>query len=126
VTISRDRIKLIEVWLMDSKAIRHMTPHQDWFYTYELISRGSMFMNNDHALKIVGIGTIKLKIYDGSIHTILEVRRVKGLKKNILSVGQFDNLGCKIHLDNGIIKIVRGVLVVLNARKIIANFFMLI
>lgn len=61
VTIFRDKIKLIEVWLMDSKSTRHMTPNQDWFYTYELISRGSMFMNNDHALKIVGIGTIKQK-----------------------------------------------------------------
>jgi hypothetical protein len=27
-------------------------------------------MGNDHALEIVGIGTIKLKMYDGSIHTI--------------------------------------------------------
>jgi len=61
VTIFRDKIKLIEVWLMDSKSTRHMTPNQDWFYTYELISRGSMFMNNDHALKIIGIGTIKQK-----------------------------------------------------------------
>jgi len=30
-------------------------------------------MGNDHALKIVSIGTIKLKMYDGSIHIILEV-----------------------------------------------------
>jgi len=51
---------------------------------------------------------------------------VKGLKKNILSMGQFDNLGYKIRLDNGIIKIIKGALVVLKARKIIANFFMLI
>jgi hypothetical protein len=30
-------------------------------------------MGNDHALEIAGIGTIKLKMYDGSIHTISEV-----------------------------------------------------
>ena len=64
-------------------------------------------MGNDHALEIVGIGTIKLKMYDGSIRTISEVRHVKGLKKKILSVGQFDNLGCKIRIDNGIIKIIK-------------------
>jgi len=56
-----------------------MTPNRDWFHTYEPISEGSMFKGNDHALKIVGIRTIKLKMYDGSIHTILEVRHVKGL-----------------------------------------------
>jgi len=84
-----------------------------------------MFMGNDHALEIVGIGTIKLKMYDGSIRTILEVRHVKGLKKKILSVGQFDNLGCKIRIDNGIMKIIKKVLVVLKARKIAANLFVL-
>jgi hypothetical protein len=30
-------------------------------------------MGNDHALEIAGIGTIKLKMYDGSIRTISEV-----------------------------------------------------
>jgi hypothetical protein len=40
-------------------------------------------MGNDHALEIAGIGTIKLKMYDGSIHTILEMRHVKGLYKKI-------------------------------------------
>jgi hypothetical protein len=38
-----------------------------------------MFKGNDHALEIVRIRTIKLKMYAGSIHTILEVRHVKGL-----------------------------------------------
>jgi hypothetical protein len=33
-----------------------------------------------------------LKMYDGSIRTISEVWHVKGLKKKILSMGQFDNL----------------------------------
>jgi hypothetical protein len=55
-----------------------------------------VFIGNDHALEIAGIGTIKLKMYNGSIHTISGVRHVKGLKKNLFSVGQFDSLGCKI------------------------------
>ena len=41
-------------------------------------------MGNDHALKIAGIGTIKIKIFDGTIRTIGEVRRVNGLKKSIV------------------------------------------
>ena len=72
-TISTDIKELTEVWLMDSGATWHMTPNRDWFYTYEPISEGLVFMGNDHALEIAGIGTIKLKMYDGSIHTISEV-----------------------------------------------------
>jgi len=86
-TISKDRKEFSEVWLMDSGATWHITPNRDWFHTYEPISEGSLFIGNDHALEIAGICTIKLKMYDCSIHTISGVRHVKGLKKNILSVG---------------------------------------
>ena len=43
-------------------------------------------MGNDHALKIASIGTVKIKMFDGSIRTIQGVRHVKGLKKNLLSI----------------------------------------
>jgi hypothetical protein len=45
-----------------------------------------MFMGNDHALEITGIDTIKLKMYDASFCTILKVRHVKGLMKNLLTI----------------------------------------
>jgi len=93
--------------------------------TYEPISKGLMFMGNDYALEIAGTGTIKLKMYDGSIRIISKVRHVKGFKKNLLSMEQFNSLGCKIRIDNGIMKIVKGALVVLKARKIVANLFVL-
>jgi hypothetical protein len=64
-------------------------------------------------------------MYDGSIRTISGVRHVKGLKKNLLYVRQFDSLCCKIRTDNGIMKIIKGALMVLKARKIVANLFVL-
>ena len=64
-----------------------MTSKREWFHHYEPISGGSVFSYNDHALKIVGIGTIKLKMYDRIIRTIQEVRHVEDLKKNLLSLG---------------------------------------
>jgi hypothetical protein len=38
---------------------------------------------------------------------------------------QFNILGCKIRIDNGIMKIIKWALVVLKARKIVANLFVL-
>jgi hypothetical protein len=32
--------RLNDVWIMDSGATWHMTPHRDWFYSYEPISEG--------------------------------------------------------------------------------------
>ena len=82
-------------------------------------------MRDDHALEIVGIGTIKIKMFDGIIRTIEEVRHVKGLKKNLLSLGQIDSHGCKTHVENEVMKITRGALVLIKAEKIGANMFML-
>ena len=82
-------------------------------------------MGNNHALKIVGIGTIKIKKFDGTIDTIGEVRCVNGLKKNLLSLGQMDNHGYKTHVENEIMKIVKGALILMKAEKIGVNLFML-
>ncbi|KAH9647635.1 hypothetical protein KPL70_025262 [Citrus sinensis] len=103
----------------------HMTSRREWFHTYEHISRGSVYMGNDHALEIASIGTIKIKMFDGTIRTIGEVRHVKGLKKNLLSLGQMDSHGYKTHVENGIMKIVKGALVLMKAEKIDTNLFML-
>jgi hypothetical protein len=64
-------------------------------------------------------------MYDGSIHIILKVQHVKGLKKNLLFVGQFDSFSCKIRTNNGIVKIVKGALMILKARRIVVNLFVL-
>ncbi|GJV09343.1 hypothetical protein Tco_1346999 [Tanacetum coccineum] len=43
----------------------------------------------------IGIGSIMVKMHDGTLRTIRDVRRMEGLKKNLLSLGQLDDLGCK-------------------------------
>ncbi|KAH9650921.1 hypothetical protein KPL70_026553 [Citrus sinensis] len=109
----------------NSGATWHMTSRREWFHTYEPILGGSVYMGNDHALEITGIGTIKIKMFDGTIRIIGEVRHVNGLKKNILSLGQMDSHGYETHVENGIMKIVKGALVLMKAGKIGANLFML-
>ena len=103
-----------------------MTPCRDSFCTYEPVSEGSAFMGDDHALEIASVDTTKLKMFYGSIHTIQGVRHMKGLKKNLLFIGQLDNLGCKIHIENGILKVVKGALVVMKAKKTVTNLYMLL
>ena len=69
-TESRKRFTV--VWLLDSGATFHMTSKREWFHHFEPILGGCVFSCNDHALKIIDIGTIKLKMYDNTIHTIQE------------------------------------------------------
>ncbi|GKF47696.1 gag-pol polyprotein, partial [Tanacetum coccineum] len=43
---------------------------------------------NDHELKIIGIGSIMVKMHDGTVRTIRDVRHVEGLKKNLVLKGE--------------------------------------
>ena len=76
-------------------------------------------------MNVVGIGSIKMKMYDGTVRTIQQVRHVEGIQKNLLSMGQFDDLGCKMETEKGIMKIIRGALVIMKAEKVAANLYLL-
>ena len=47
-------------------------------------------MGNDAPCKIVGIGSVKIKMYDGVVRTLTEVRHVPELKKNLISLSILD------------------------------------
>ncbi|GKC88599.1 gag-pol polyprotein [Tanacetum coccineum] len=53
---------------------------------------GSVYSCNDHELKFIGIGSIMVKMHDGMVRTIQDVRYVESLKNNLLSLGQLDDL----------------------------------
>ncbi|KAL4296930.1 hypothetical protein GQ457_12G009410 [Hibiscus cannabinus] len=86
--------------------------------------RGSVYSCNDHALEIVGVGTIKLKMYDRIIKIVRDVRHMKGLKKNLLSYGLLDNNASKIETQKRIMVFHRA-LVVMKGEKITSNLYML-
>ncbi|GJV43847.1 gag-pol polyprotein [Tanacetum coccineum] len=91
------RKRFADVWLFDTGATFHMTARREWFHQYKPISGGrSVYSCNDHELKIIGIGIIMVNIHDSTVHTIRDVQHVEGLKKNLLSLGKLDDLGCKL------------------------------
>ena len=51
---------------------------------------------------------------------------MKGLKKNLLSIGQLDNLRCKTHIEGAILKVVKGAPIVMKIEKTTANLYMFV
>ncbi|XP_028180740.1 uncharacterized protein LOC114367746 [Glycine soja] len=82
-------------WILNSGCSFHMCPNKTWFDTYEEKSGGNVFMGNDVSCKTIGIGTVKIKMHDGIIRTLTEVRHVPELKKNLISIGIMDGKGFK-------------------------------
>ncbi|GJV18873.1 retrovirus-related pol polyprotein from transposon TNT 1-94 [Tanacetum coccineum] len=123
---NESRKRFADVWLFDMGATFHMTARREWFHQYKPISGGgSVYSCNDHELKIIGIGSIMVKMHDGTVRTIRDVRHVEGLKKNLLSLGQLDDLGCKVEIQNKIMKIIKGALVLMRGEKVAANLYQL-
>jgi hypothetical protein len=82
-----------EAWLIDSRASFHMTPHREWFDSYEELDGGRILLGDDKSYNVVGRGSIPITYRDGRIRYFPNVRHVLGLKRNLLLVSQFTNAG---------------------------------
>jgi len=53
-------------------------------------------------------------MFDGVISNLIDVRYVPQMKKNIISVRAMEQKGLKVTLDNGILKVTKGAIVVMK------------
>ena len=73
-------------WLVDSGASHHICLHRSWFNTYQSVDDGIVYMGNNVTCKTIGIGSIRIKMYDGIVRTLTDVRHVPKLRKNLISM----------------------------------------
>ena len=52
-------------------------------------------MGNDSACKIIGIRSVTLKFKNGTTTLLRNVRHVPSLKRNLISFGMLDSIGCQ-------------------------------
>jgi hypothetical protein len=99
-------------WLLDSGASIQMCLHRNWFSTYQSIDDGIVFS------KIIGVGSIQIKMHDGSVGTLTNIRHVPELGKNLIFLGVIDYVGYKCTTQGGVLKVSKGILIVMKAKKI--------
>ena len=95
-----------------------MCLHISWFHTYQSVDDGIVYMGNNVTCKTVGIGSIRIKMYDGIVRTLTDVRHVLELRKNLISMGVLDDVGYKFAVQGGVMKISKGILVVMKANRV--------
>uniref|UniRef100_A0A2N9F8B2 Integrase catalytic domain-containing protein n=1 Tax=Fagus sylvatica TaxID=28930 RepID=A0A2N9F8B2_FAGSY len=71
-------------------------------------------MGNDATCTIIGMGTIKIKMSDGVVRTLEEVRHIPDMRKNLISLGTLDSKGYSYKSENGIMKVSKGAMVVMT------------
>ena len=101
-------------WVLGFGCSFHMCPNKNFFKNYEAYDGGIIVMGNDASFKVIGRGTIKLKMFDGTIRELANVRHFPDLKRNLISLGMLDKMGFVIKLESGTLKVLKGFMVVVK------------
>ena len=85
-------------WILDTGSTYHVYPNKDWFSIFEKLDGYSVIMDDDRQCNMEGIGTIQIKMFDGMIRELKEVRYVPQLKRNVIFVGALKTLGLEVSI----------------------------
>jgi hypothetical protein len=107
-----------EEWKLDSGASHHMCSHRNWFISYQSVDEGVVFMGNGIPCKIVGVGSIRIRMFGGIVRELTNVRYVPELKSNLISLGVLDSCGYKYTGQGGALTLSKGSLVVMKETKV--------
>jgi hypothetical protein len=100
-------------WVLDSACTFHICSHRDWFSNYVDVTIG-----DESPLEILGIGSIQIKVHDGTFKILTNVRYVPRMRRNLISLGTLEAMGYKYVVDNGVLKVTQGNRVILKGNRI--------
>jgi hypothetical protein len=104
----------LDVWLIDSGASYHMTPHREWFSEYEKYDDGDVFLGDDSTTNILGRGRVKLLLKYGRIRTLPGVLHIPKLARSLISISKMYDVGLDTVFGKKTCKMVRGAMVLMR------------
>ncbi|GFS38693.1 hypothetical protein Acr_00g0058920 [Actinidia rufa] len=104
-------------WVLDNGCSFLICGVRKYFATYQACHRNTIRMANSTTNKVVGMGTVRFRMLDGKIQTLIGVRHVPGLGKNLISLGMLDSKGCEFSNKDGVLKVLKEGKVVLQGKR---------
>lgn len=92
-----------------------MCPNKSLFMSYEAFDGWVHVIGNDTSYKVVNKGIIKLKMFDGMIKQLKDVRHMPELKKkNLIPLSMLDKMGCSVKFESDTLKVIKGSMVLMR------------
>jgi hypothetical protein len=108
--------------ILDSACSYHVCINKEWFSTYEPVQNGGLVRMEDNTpYEVIGIGSVKIRTHDGMTCTLIDVRHVPTMFRNLISLSALYNMGYKYFASGGVLKVSKGSLVVMKS----ANLYVL-
>ena len=85
--VGHQTIAGFDEWILDSGYTYHMCPHKEWFFNFEEVDGGAVYMGSGDVSYIIRMGSIQLRNHDRSSRVMTDVWYVPKLKKNPISLG---------------------------------------
>lgn len=92
-------------WVLDTGASNHMTGSRAAFSSIDGGVTGSVRFGDGSVARIEGIGTVLLACKTGEHRDLQHVYYLPRLTANILSVGQLDELGYQVLVEDGVMRV---------------------
>lgn len=113
-------------WILDSACSYHVCTKKSLFSTYEAVQNGgTLRMGDNSPCTVVGMGTVQIKMFDGIVRTLTEVRHVPSMSRNLISLSTLDTKGYKYTAGDGVMKVTKGSLVVIKGDLKAENLYVL-
>jgi hypothetical protein len=72
-------------WVLDLAYSFHICSHREWFSDYSHVHDTDVIIGDESPLEISEIGSVQIKVHDGTFKTLSNVRYVPKLKRNLIS-----------------------------------------
>jgi hypothetical protein len=109
VLLNQDRVFPAEykegTWILDTGATNHMTGNRDALASLDESVRGAVRFSDGSMVEIQGIGAVTLAGRQDEHRVLTEVYFIPSLKCNIVSLGQLEEAGYRIEIDNGVLEV---------------------
>ncbi|OAE31341.1 hypothetical protein AXG93_4510s1170 [Marchantia polymorpha subsp. ruderalis] len=123
VLMASGKLKASE-WILDSGCTYHMTHNKHWLSDYQELNEGKVIMGNNHSCSVAGIGSVSIKMADGVVRILENVRWVPELSRNLISIGILDDLGYTNKIEQGSMYIAKGA-TILKGMKIGGLYYLI-
>ena len=87
-----------------------------------------MTLGDDHPCRLIGVGTMMIRMFDGIVHTLTHVKHVPDLKKNLVSLGYLERSGFDFSYcsESGVLNIMKGTMVMMRGKRLENNLYQIV
>jgi hypothetical protein len=104
-------------WVLDIRSTFHVCPRRDWFDFFREVFDGTMILVDGSTLSVVGVGTVRFRIWDGMIYTVIDIRYVPGIRRSLVSLSELDSHGYELWIYGGSMEVLCGDMVVIRGTR---------